>query len=307
MHKIEIDSRGVNREFPSEIHEMDQSQFIYFLELVLQYTSGLITIAQFKVLLIKKLLNIRYDLHYARLSAKDKEEIAGNIIILSELCDSFFEEIQKDGKPVKSFKLSFVKNFIPSICGKYFGPADALQDATFCEYRLAHSYLVSYIHSHDEHELDKLIAVLYRPRKRFLWLRKKLNSFDGQERESITSKTNPRLLEKRAQRIARLPKAVRYGIFLYFSGSEEYLVKGKPVVDGKEIDFSIIYASSDDSNDSPDIGLIGILYSLAETKVFGSIQETDEQNLYDIMIRLYQVKKQADALEAKYKSNDPDQ
>jgi hypothetical protein len=133
-----------------------------------------------------------------------------------------------------------------------------------------------------------------------------LASFDGQQRIPFTAKSNPSKLDRRATRIGRLPMAVRYGIFLFFSGSEEYLVKGKPVVDGKEIDFSIIYAKSEDADDSPDIGLIGILYSLAETKVFGSIAETDDQNLYDIMIRLYQVVKQAKAMEAKYKSHGTD-
>jgi len=303
MHKIEIPDRHILREFPSEVQEMDQSQFINFIDLVLKYTSGHISIEQFKVLLIKKLLNIKYDLRYASLTAVEKEEIAGNIIILSELCESFFEEIQKDGKTIKSFKLSFTKNFIPVICNKYYGPQDALQDVTFCEYRIAHSHFVAYIDSHDENELNKLIAVLYRPHKRFLWIRRKLRSYNGMDRVSFTAKSNPAIFEKRVRKISTLPISVRYGIFLYFSGSEQYLVNGKPVVDGKEIDLSIIYEKSENAGDSPDIGLIGILYSLAETKVFGSIEETDGQNLYDVMIRLYQVVKQAKALEAKYKSH----
>lgn len=303
MHKLEIPDRHIVEEFPSEINEMDQSQFIRFVDLVLKYTSGQISLAQFKVLLIKKLLNIKYDLVYSRLSAQDKEQIGGNIVILSELCESFFEDIIQDGKTVKSFKLNFIKNFIPVICNRYYGPKDALQDITFCEYRLAHSHFVSYIASHDEQDLNNLIAVLYRPRKRFLWLRKHLRSYNGQPRISITAKSNPVHLEQRARRIGKLPLAVRYGIFLYFSGSEHFLVNGKPTVDGKEIDFSIIYEKPEDAGDSPDIGLIGILYSLAETKVFGSIAETDDQGLYDIMIRLYQVVRQSKAMEAKFKSN----
>jgi hypothetical protein len=303
MHKIEIPQRNIVKEFPSEIQEMDQYQFINFIDLVLMYTSGTINIAQFKVLMIKNLLNIRYNLRYSTLSAVEKEEIAGNIIILSELCESFFEDIIQDGKTVKSFKLNFIKNFIPVICGRYYGPKDALQDISFCEYRLAHSHFVSYIESHDEQDLNNLIAVLYRPRKRFLWLRKYLRSYNGQPRISITSKSNPVHLEQRARRIGKLSIAVRYGIFLYFSGSEHFLVNGKPTVDGKEIDFSILYEKPEDASDSPDIGLIGILYSLAETKVFGSIAETDDQDLYDIMIRLYQVVRQSKAMEAKFKSH----
>ena len=35
MHKIEIPHKRLVREFPSEIKEMNQDQFIYFIELVL--------------------------------------------------------------------------------------------------------------------------------------------------------------------------------------------------------------------------------------------------------------------------------
>lgn len=304
MHKIEIPQRNLVREFPAEIQEMDRHQFVYFIELVLKYVSGQITIDHLKLLLITKLLNIRMNFRAAWMGIEEREQAHGEIFRLGELCDSFFEEIQQDGKTVKSFKLTFTKNFIPVLCNKYHGPKDALQDITFAEYRIAHSYYAAYLNSHSENDLNHLIAVLYRPLKRYLWLKRILPSFDGQCRVPLTAKSNPLFLQARVDDIAKLPLPVRYGIFLFFSGCEEFLAKGKVHVDGKEIDLSIIYAKSDESSDdSPDIGLVGILYTLAETKVFGSIEETDSQNLYDIMIRLYQVVKQSQAIEAKYKSN----
>ena len=305
MHKIEIPQRRLVREFPSEIAEMDTGQFTYFIALVLKYIGGEIAIEQFKILLITKLLNIRMNFSYTIMALEDRELAHGEIFRISELCDSFFEHIERDGKLIKTFKLSFTKNFIPVVCGKYWGPQDALQDITFCEYRMAHSYFAAYLESKSENDLNHLIAVLYRPAKRLLWLKKLLPSFDGQKRVPFTSTSNPLFLDARVKEIAKLPIAIRYGIFLFFSGSEEFLAKGTVNVDGKAVDLSIIYEKSgDDNSDSPDIGLIGVLYSLAETKVFGSIAETDGQNLYDIMIRLYQVVKQSKAMEAKYKSND---
>ncbi len=306
MHKIEIYEKGVFREFPENIDEMTGGQFLYFIDRVLQYLGEKITLSQFKVSLVQRFLNIRYDFRYATLSVAEKEEIQGNILRIGELCNSYFEEIEQDGKKVKTFKLTFTRNFVPVIwCGKrkYYGPGDALQDITFCEYRTAHSYFASYLSSKDEMDLCRMIAVLYRPRKPFLFLRKLFPGFDGQQRIPFTSKSNPILLEWRARRITKLPIAVRYSIFLFFSGSERYLATGKPVIDGKEIDFSILYEGSDHDPDSPDIGLTGVLFALAESKVFGSIQETDDQNLYDVMVRLYQVVKQSKALEAKFKNN----
>jgi hypothetical protein len=306
MHTIEIPQKHLLREFPSEIQEMNPDQFVYFIDLVLRHLSGGINIFEFKIILIKYLLNIRLDWRYYFGSEQEKDQANGEIFRISELCESFFEEIEKDGQKTKTFKLSFTKNLIPKIGGKYYGPKDALQDITFAEYRIAHSFYAAYLESHDEKDLNKLIAVLYRPDKSFLWFRKLLPSFDGQFRIPFSSRSNPNYLEKRSLAIAKLPMPLRYGIFLFFSGCEEFLAKGKVNVDGKEIDFSIIYEKSEDSLDSPDIGLVGILYSLAETKVFGSIEETDSQNLYDIMIRLYQVVKQSKSLEAKYKNNGSD-
>ena len=304
MHKIEIPQKHLVREFPSEIAEMTGDEFIFFINLVLEYISGMIDISQFKISMVKKFLNIHLDLRYHSLSIEDREHATAEIFRISELCESFFEDIERDGKKIKSFKLSFTKNFIPKICGKYYGPKDALQDINFCEYRIAHSYYAAYLLSHSEDDLNHLIAVLYRPEKRFLSFKKLLPSFDGQRRTVFTAKSNPLFLEARVKEIAKLPIAVRYGIFLYFSGCEEFLAKGTVNVDGKSLALSIIYGNSENSGDSPDIGLVGILYSLAETKVFGSIEETDNQNLYDIMIRLYQVVKQAKITEDKYRTND---
>lgn len=300
MHKIEFSHSGKVRMIPSQVEEMDEQQFVFFIDLVMNYLSGNITIEALKTKLVARLLDIRLGLMDPFLTVNERENVYAEIYRLGELCESFFEEIDQDGKKVKSFRLNFTRNFIPRVCGKYYGPADALADITFCEYRLAHSYYVAYINSHQEQDLNRMIAVLYRPRKSWLWIRQMLRSYDGQKRIPLSSTSNPLLLEARAREIASLPMAVRYGIFLYFSGCERFLSGGTILIDGREIDLSVIYEKSGEDSDSPDIGLIGILYSLAETKVFGSIAETDNQNLYDIMTRLYQVVKQAKAMEAKY-------
>ncbi|MFZ4523500.1 MAG: hypothetical protein ACOYNC_17485 [Bacteroidales bacterium] len=305
MHRIEIPEKRIVKEFPSEVSEMREDQFIFFIGLVLQYLAGSITLGDFKISLTMKLLDVKLNFGFAFMATEERENARGEIFRISELCDSFFEEIIQDGEKVRTFKLNFTKNMIPEIWGRYYGPSDALIDITFCEYRIAHSYYAAYLESNNEDDLNHLIAVLYRPAKPWLWLRKLLSSFDGQVRVPFTSKYNPLHLEARVKEIAKLPMAVRYGIFLFFSGCEQFLAKGSVKVDGKEIDFSIIYQKEDDAEDSPDIGLVGILYSLSETKVFGSIEQTDNQNLYDIMIRLFQVIKQARAMEQKYNSHDP--
>lgn len=306
MHKIEFSVRNMTRDFPSELEEMTREQFLTFVDLALQHLNGKINIEEFKIRLVKSFLQVKLGLLDAFMTASEREDAYAEIYRLSDLCESFFEEIDHQGKKQKTFKLKFTKNFIPKLKvkgGALYGPADSMLDATFAEYRIAHGFFVDYIRTSADEDLNKLCAALYRPRIRWYFIKKHLPSFSGAHRVPITSSSNPLLFEKRVRSIARLPVALRYAIFLFFSGCEQFLATGTIQVDGKPIDLSIIYEKSEDAGDSPDIGLVGILYSLAETKVFGSIEETDNQNLYDVMVRLYQVVKQSRALEEKYKQN----
>jgi hypothetical protein len=91
-----------------------------------------------------------------------------------------------------------------------------------------------------------------------------------------------------------LPLHIKTGIFLWFSSCVNYLREGKPLIDGNEIDLSILYKGGDE-NSSPGIGLTGLLFSLAENKVFGDLFETSNTGLYDIMARLYQLKQDYDS------------
>ena len=102
--------------------------------------------------------------------------------------------------------------------------------------------------------------------------------------------------------IGRIPFAIKYGIFLYFSGCSNFLSTGTIIVEGKEIDLSVLYERGD-SSDYADIGLAGILFSLAESKVFGGVEETDRQQVWDVMLRLYQVVTQMKDAESKSKKS----
>jgi len=299
MNTVTIPAKNVIKQVPSCIDELNERQYLRFVELLLQLQGKSISFQEFKSQLIFDLLNLKVNLSYYFLPYKEKEQINSTIHQLSDLVESFFKEENKDNGPVKVAQLSFVKQLIPRI-GNYYGPTDALQDITFCEYRMAHDHFTAFVKSDDPNDLDQLIAVLYRRRKRLLFLRKFLPGYDGQHRVRIGSKTNPIYIEKRAKCISRLPWHIRYGIFLWFAGCEEYLVTGRPEINGHEIDFSKLYEKSDKGSSLAEIGLVGVLFSLSETKVFGNMEETDNQNLYDVLLRLYQVVMEMKEMEEKY-------
>ncbi|MCX6282397.1 MAG: hypothetical protein NTU51_10580 [Bacteroidetes bacterium] len=308
MHNLQIQDRKISIDFPSNIDELsigENGQFAMYCRLILQYISGSISVDQFKALFFIELVDIKKSWRYYFFSSEKKEVITCELLRLSQVIDSFFEEYEKEGKPVKAFQLNTVKNFIPRVCRWYYGPQDGFKDMTFCEYRSAFTWFKAYSDTNQESDLDQLIAILYRPRKKFLWIRKYLPGYNGQERVSFTSKSNPELIQFRLKRIVRLPLHVKYAIFLYFSGCEDYLRSGSPTIDGNKIDLSIIYKQPKDeqqASELKDIGILGILYSLSESRVFGSIEETDSQMLWDVMIRLYQVVKQNKDIESRYGS-----
>ena len=308
MHNLQIPDHKTSIDFPSNIDELsigEKGQFALYCRLILQYISGEISEDQFKALFFTALVDIKKSWRYEFYSPEKKELIASELIRLSQVIDSFFEEYEKDGKPVRAFELNTVKNFIPCLGGKYYGPQDGFRDMTFCEYRNAFTFFKAYSESNLESDLDQLIAVLYRPRKKFLWIRRYFPGYNGQQRIPFNSKSNPELLQGRIDRIKDFPVHVKYAIFLYFSGCEDYLRSGSPTIDGHKIDLSIIYKRPNDEQESSqlqDIGILGILYSLSESRVFGSIEETDNQMLWDVMIRLYQVVKQNKDIESKYGS-----
>jgi hypothetical protein len=301
MHTIEIPDKNITLDFPSEVDEMNNEQFVCYVELVLQYVIGSINKEQLQVMLVQKLMDLRMSYRVAFLYPEEKEECETNILRLAELMESFLEDYEKDGKLVKSFKLKSTRNFVPRILG-YHGPKDGFENVTFCEYRIARNYFRKFAETNEESYLNSLVAILYRPSKWFTFFRRLRSSWDGEIRQAFTSKSNQLSVEKRAKRISKVPYHIRYCVFLYFCGCEDYLKSGRPIIDGLELDFSQLYTDAS-GDDKGNVGMVGLLFSLAETGVFGNIEQTDSQHLWDIMVRVYQVVMQARAFDEKIKKN----
>lgn len=305
MHSIEIPDINFKVEIPSEVSELDPEQAAYVMEQVMLLQAGKVSIEQYRINTASFFLNLKISGKYLFLNGKKKrtiqeqeyiDTINENVFRIAETMDSFF--IPGEDKHSLVFNYNTTKNLIPKI-GRYYGPAQALSDCTFYEYKEAHIRFVEFSKSHDENALNELAAVLYRPMKRFHFILKHLPWYDGQRRRKLTSKTNQRYFEKRAKKMARVPYHLRFAIFMFFRACEEFIFIGKPVIDGQEIDLNVLYQGASSSKGKPDIGLTGILFSLAETNVFGNVEQTANTNLYDILARLYQLKVSYDKLTAK--------
>ena len=300
MHTLEIPNKNITKTFPEKVEELSPSQAVFFMNQVMLYQSGTIDLSELKIRIVYHLLDMKQTWKYAAMLPEQKKQDWSNIYRLSEVIDSFFiPGKDSKGNDIKVIDWNTTKNLLPVI-GKFYGPADAFLNLTFFEYKEAQSCYMQYYETKDENFLLTLIAILYRPKKRFLWLLKYLPNFDGEIRRRFTPKTNPLYLIKRTAEIAKLSAAEKQIVMLYFGNCQTFLSTGKITIDGNEIDLSVLFKKGTEDSSKANIGMAGLLFSLAQDKVFGNIDETANINLYTILARLYQMKMDAEDLKSKY-------
>lgn len=302
MHTIEIPSRGETHYMPSVISELNGDQFLVFCQVLKLIETEKITEEQGLLKLAISLADIDMgwkNWRYAVMSKRKKIYVHENLNQLVTLAKTIFDFRQVDDKEIILLpSIAFIDNKIKNYRG-FIGPDDALQNCTFFEYKELYAQWYQYQKTEDRKHLDEMIAIMYRPRKSFLRIRKLMKNYNGDPRQRYSVISNPIKLQQRIKKVAKWPDYVKYGIWLWVTGCMEFLRTGKPTIDGNEIDLSILYKGEDGG--AAGIGLTGVLYSLAETGVFGGIRETGDANLYDVLARLYQVKLQMDEIKAKSK------
>ncbi|MFZ4705401.1 MAG: hypothetical protein ACOYMF_05275 [Bacteroidales bacterium] len=284
MHTIEIPEIKYKAEIASEISELSPREYLKFVELLLMLEDGKLTWEQLRIHLIIALLDIRKSRR--RITEDEALLIQANLYQLSELMDSFCNQVDNDGNSKLLLNISFTKNLIPRI-GNLYGPDDALTNITFQEYIDAHNCYIRCIDNvMPPDELNHLCAILYRPRKYFLPVRRYMHNWNGQERIPY----NDNNINRRRNYFARVPFHVKYAVFLWFRGCEEFLRDGEISIGESTIKLSLLYEKHGSAS-GDNTGLVGVLYTLAESGVFGNAKQTAETNLFDVLIRIYQLLK----------------
>lgn len=280
---------------PETIDEMSAEQFLDFAFLLHSWETENIDVEKFKLLLLLRLANIKVSARYNfAMGEEEKNEIEANIAVLSGLMDSFFVESVQNNRLVKHINLDYTKNHLPVYKGRQ-NAGDIFQNMTFEEFTQASIFHSSYIKTRSEGDLNRLVAVLYLRRKRFLFIQKHWDGYDFDERKAFNAKA----IEREAQKIAKLPYSFRYAAFLWFNANMQRLRVLKISIAGNEVDFSKLFSNAE-NNESEGIGMLGVLLDLAESGLFGNANETGKQNLYDVLIRLYQLMKRNENLKRKH-------
>jgi hypothetical protein len=269
MHLIEIPSKNIKRYLPEDLSECDQRQYIEMSALIYLYHIGKINYEDFRIHALYKLLDMIPVKGYY-----DQDLKYSKVYELSILIDSFFEDNESGQKIIKQY---YINNPLPKFKGSIFnyaGPADEFNDVTFGEYLAALEAFNDFNQTGENQYLYKLLAVLYR--KSYFRKKRKFKSVS---------------VDKRAYFFRHQHIGIVYGVYLLFASVQKYIATAKLFVEGNEIDLSVLFDGKSDKSTLPGIGMKGVLYSMAESGVFGNAADTKNVLLWEIFVRMYDIVK----------------
>lgn len=290
MNQISIPEKKIIIDVPAGMDELTPRQYKSFIKRYHDLLSGKIDLHTFKILITVDFLEIRGLYKYHISNSQKQMYICDGLNALSTLFDFLIDVREEEGKLILTPSLGFSKNYIPRY-RFYKGPEDALSDISFGELMLMIEALEEYSKTGSEDSLNLLVSALYRP----------VNVFTGRKPAYKREKA-----EKRAKKIAKWPIHIRYGIFLFASACYNIIRNNDINVNGRSINLGVVFNKQDVDEDSPDngLGLLGVLYNLAETHVFGDMEQTAQTNAYMILLRLYQMRTDNLDFKRKMKRND---
>lgn len=272
-------------EFPNCWEELFPEEWIYLLKL----RQKLINKKGIQLTDVK-MEWCRFVLSNRGLKAKGRNDYYLLVYDLSQTLDWIWKS-NEDGSVELTFNSTC--NILPE-WKNLKGPLSHGSDLTFGEFRNAVTLMNGYNSTQDASLLQALAGTLYRMKG------KKVGKpdFDGQYREEFMQER----INYYAQRVKKMPEYLQWGVYAWFAYFCEYLLTGIFIIDGSEVCFSSVFErkeKDEDISEVQNIGLNSILFSIAETGIFGNAASTDNALLLKIMLKMLDDKQRADAMLAK--------
>lgn len=285
MNTIDIPATGAHLEYALCMDEFTPSQFETYCRLFLELKEDKISLPDFFTLMAVELLDIDLGDGYKKLPDKVTEAIHDNLRQVTETLTWLLTERDVAGTIQLEPNIQFARNLVPRL-GNNLGPADALQNVTLAEFRDAIGHSMNFTLTNEEEHLNRLCASLYRPENPRWYSLSQDPEWNGDRRYTYSSA----YAETAFHRFERFPLWQRFGVYLMFNAALNFLKTGTVTIEGQEISFAVLWEGKSDTTDKPGIGMAGVLFSLAETGVFGTLKDVERVNLYVAFARLYQVK-----------------
>lgn len=271
MITIHFPGKNIYKYFPEHLDECNEKEFISIARFAYAQQTGKISLEQFKTLTVFALLDIHKKAH----KSKD-EDFWANIAYLSELVNNFFE-IDEENK-IYRLNIDFLMPKIESFeyfKTKYYGPTDPLNHISFGQWIDATELILEHHQEYSEETFTRLLAILF--------LRKN---------EEYPTKKISEFIDKRTKHFKYIDKGIQYGVYLFFTSFMNYLNSASVDIAGNEIDLSIIFDNDSDFKSSiPSVGIRSTAHTIAQSGEFGDYEKVRQVPLGEIMLRMYEMKK----------------
>lgn len=298
MKQLKINGQAYN--IPSQWNELTYKQFAYLASLI----TDEIQVNEFKLKMLLYVSGLkvlpRKEVYQGEnpdfvLAQKNKTFLISSqdLAFASNIFDFMFKtekSKEKDGEPVKylysKLHVSLLKSF--KRAGKiYHAPADALGNCLFAEYIHCETFYVNYCKTKDQIWLQKIMAVLYRPKKS----RTKTDSenFDGDIRQPL----NDFLIDKRTEIFSSVPIYIKNMVYLFYSGCHNYIQASFP---------DVFSGGSTSSKKKDDVfaGMMKLVNALANNDVTKN-EQIRQSYLWEVMVTLNELALQRIDMEEKFK------
>lgn len=279
MTTIEIPMVGAAISIPSSWDELSPKQVRHIIKLYDKSLRLKWSLLDFNVRVLYYLMGMKYNARSVRWEklapAEFVAERNANIYMLCEKCLGFL--LKEDDNKNVTLDFSSVVNSLPSVRTglfrrRLYGPADALQDLSFGEFRHASTALNTFFQSHKVEDLDECIAHLYR-------VRAKQPNRAGRYVANID---NGNIATAR-RRVARMKTWQKTLIMLWFASCINFLQTGTVSLDGEQVDMSKLFSGSKSDSSVLSCTWQDLAIEIAKEQTIGNIERVDEEPLYSII------------------------
>lgn len=278
MTSIELPEIELEFKLPEVVEEMSQEQYLAFID----------TLAEAGVKgWDEERLCFELLYHFSPITRGENRldiESAATLSLISSQLKVLFTDDKVDGKLVRIPRLQTAMAMVKSFTHNgetYYGPADALSNSSFGEFIASFYTFQDYHNNRDEKFLIKLAAILFRPGSV-----RRLNE-DGDARVPYVSAQ----VKGRIQEFESLPKNILKAVLYFYAGFQDYLQNGMVRIGGNDIEFKVLFNGKGGNSKTslPSQGWVDVLFQLSESGVFGNLKATENQNVFTIFSRLYQL------------------
>jgi len=291
MNKLTIPARNIEVDYPSAWDEIPQKHAQRIGEILHLAYTGKIDYDMARKLAVDTFINRVNKPNKPNFDEKslsywgNEAKLADSVNFLFEISVTKPKGKMKDEEhpfETASINPKFCTQLVPSVkvqWRRYYGPKDLLEDITIFEFKEASWRIGKYAQTLDDSYLDELFAVLYRKNR---------------GNDSNSGRNNTKSLEKGIKAARRVPIGVKFMIYLFFLGCMNYMREEPIEIDGKEINFGCLFPKTskkgaDNKSSGDDTGMAGILFQMAESGVFGNMEQTSKVSMWDVFLRLYQI------------------